>query len=83
MENNILFPLVVVFGVLLENFVFLVIAMSEPGSKFPAAAITTVAVQVLWAICTGPFFLMFLDYAHKKWNKWLNELLTEKNRYAG
>jgi len=80
--NRVLLPLVIASGVLIENFIFLgTSAMFNPDLLFPKGAISTVAVQVLWAICTGPFFLMSINYTHKRWDKWLNELFARENRY--
>ena len=82
--NSLLLLFVVAIGVLIENFIFIgTIAVLEPGTRLPSVASSTVSAQVLWAICTGPFFLMFFNYMHKRWNKWLNERFEERNGYSG
>jgi hypothetical protein len=66
--------------VLLQNLIFIgTIAMFEPGAQFLSAAISTVTIQVLWAIFTGPVFLIFFNYSHKRWNGWLKKLVVKEN----
>ncbi len=71
MNNRFFLLFIVVFGVLLENLIlFGVAAILETDSQFSgASAVRTVSVQVLWAILTGPFFLMFFSKLHNGWNK--------------
>ena len=79
--NRLIWPLVIAAGVLLENLIFLgSTVMFNPDLRFPANAISTVGGQVLWAIWTGPFFLLFIKYTHKRWDQWLNELFARENR---
>jgi len=78
--DNLLLPFVVAAGVLLQNFIFIgTIAMFKPGAQYLSAAISMVMVQVLWAIFTGPIFLMFFYYSHEKWNKWLKKVFTKES----
>ena len=82
--DSVLLPFVVAAGILIQNCIFIAtITMFEPGSWFSSATINTVVVQVIWAIFTGPIFLMFFNYSHGRWNKWLEEVFTKKtvNRY--
>ena len=66
--DRLLLPFVVVAGVLLQNCIFIgTIAMSKPGTQSLSAVISMVTVQVLWAVFTGPIFLMFFYYFHGKW----------------
>ncbi len=75
-RDNILLPFVVAAGVLLENIIFMgAITMFESGSRFSQADFSTVAVQVLWALVTGPIFLIFFKYLHQRWDKWSGEIL--------
>jgi hypothetical protein len=53
--------------------------MFKPGTQFLSAAISTVTIQVLWAIFTGPIFLMFFNYSHKRWNNWLKKVVVKEN----
>jgi len=78
--DSLLLPFVVAAGVLLQNCIFIgTIAMFEPGTQFLSAAISMVTVQVLWAIFTGPIFLMFFNYSHGKWNKWLEKVFVKES----
>jgi hypothetical protein len=72
-------PFIVSFGVLIENFIFMSnIALVEPGMRFPAVAARIVAVQFIWAIFTGPLFLVFFEQTHKGWNRWLSGIFVRR-----
>ena len=78
--DSMLLPFVVALGVLMENFIFVVTsAMFEQSSRISDAMVSTIIVQVLWAIFTGPLFLMFFNYSHHRWDRWLNEIFVKKN----
>jgi cell shape-determining protein MreD len=78
--NNILLLFIVAAGVLMENIIFIAsVSMSGPDSQFLAITIRTVIFQILWAGCTGFFFITFLNYIHKKLEKWFNGLIAEKS----
>jgi cell shape-determining protein MreD len=78
--DSFLLPFIVAAGVLLQNFIFIgTIAMFEPDAQFLSAAISTVTIQVLWAIFTGPIFLIFFNYSHKRWNSWLKKVVVKEN----
>lgn len=78
--DSMLLPFVVALGVLMENFIFVVTsAMFEQSSRVSEAMVSTIIVQVLWAIFTGPLFLMFFNYSHHRWDRWLNEIFVKKN----
>jgi len=78
--NSLLLPFIVAAGVLLQNCIFIgTIAIFEPGTQFLSAALSTVMLQVLWAIFTGPIFLMFFNYSHGKWNKWLEKVFVKES----
>ena len=81
-DNKVLLSFVIALGVLIESFVFLGITVIEQGFWFPPGAISAMTIQVLWAIFTGPFFLMFLNYTHNRWDKWLSGLIMERDEYA-
>jgi len=75
-RDNILLPFVVAVGVLLQNIIFMgTITMFEPGSRFSQAAVSTVTVQVLWAMATGPLFLILYNYLHQRWENYFTEIL--------
>ena len=78
--DSMLLPFVVALGVLMENFIFVVTsAMFEQSSRASEAMVSTIIVQVLWAIFTGPLFLMFFNYSHRRWDRWVNEIFVKKN----
>ena len=78
--NNILLLFIVAAGVLMENIIFIAtVFMSGQDSKFPAITISNIVFQILWAVCTGYFFLIFFKYIHRKLEKWFNEIVTEKS----
>jgi cell shape-determining protein MreD len=78
--DSMLLPFVVALGVLMENFIFVVTsAMFEQSSRVTEAMVSTIIVQVLWAIFTGPLFLMFFNYSHRRWDRWVNEIFVKKN----
>jgi len=84
-EDSVLMLFIVAAGVLIQNFIIIgTIVMFEPVSRFPPAAINTVLVQVLWAAFTGPIFLVFFNYSHKRWDKWLKEVFSKEkgDRYG-
>lgn len=78
--NNILLLFIVAAGVLMENIIFIAgVSMSGPDSQFFAITIRTVIFQILWAGCTGFFFITFFNHIHKKLEKWFNGLIAEKS----
>ncbi len=80
-HNNILLLFIVAAGVLMENIIFIAgVSMSNPDSQFPAITIRTVIFQILWAGCTGFFFLIFFNHVHKKLEKWFNELIAKRTK---
>ena len=75
-RNNILLLFIVAAGVLMENIIFIVsISMSGPDSQFLAITVRTVIFQILWAVCTGFFFLIFFNHVHTKLEKWASFIL--------
>jgi len=84
-EDSVLMLFIVAAGVLIQNFIIIgTIVMFEPVSRFSPAAISTVGVQVLWAVFTGPIFLVFFNYSHGRWDKWLKEVFAKEkgDRYG-
>jgi len=78
--DGLLLPVVVTAGVLMENLVFIgSSAMFEQSSRISETMVSTIIVQVLWAIFTGPLFLMLFNTSHRRWNLWFNEILVKKN----
>jgi cell shape-determining protein MreD len=78
--DGLLLPIVVAAGVLMENLMFMVTsAMFEQSSRVSDEMVSTIIVQVLWAIFTGPLFLMFFNTLHRRWDRWSNEIFVKKN----
>jgi cell shape-determining protein MreD len=72
-RNTVLLLFIVAAGVLMENIIFIAsVSMSVPDSQFIAITIKTVIFQILWAVCTGFFFITFFNHIHKKLGKWTN-----------
>ncbi|MBU1162805.1 MAG: hypothetical protein KKA75_01480 [Proteobacteria bacterium] len=80
-HNNILLLFIVAAGVLMENIIFIAsVSIQGPDLQFSAITIRTVIFQILWAVCTGFFFLIFFNHIHKKLEKWFNEIIAEKTK---
>ena len=76
-SNYILLPLVAAAAVLIENVILLgTFAMLEPGAQFSLSVINTVIIQVVWAICTGPFIIQFYNFTYKRWDRLFNKLIA-------
>jgi cell shape-determining protein MreD len=84
-EDSVLMLFIVAVGVLIQNSIIIgAIVMFGPASQFPSAAISTVVVQVLWAVFTGPIFLVFFNFSHERLDKWIKEVFTKEkgDRYG-
>jgi len=80
-RHTLILLFVVATGVLMQNLIFIgSLAIITQGSKFPESAIKIVSTEVLWAMITGPLFLIFFDFAHQRWDKWLDRLKAERDR---
>lgn len=76
-SNYILLPVVVTAAILIENVIlFGIFAMLEPGTQFSSSAINSVVMQIIWAICTGPFVIQFYNFTYKRWNRLFNKLIA-------
>ena len=79
-SDSLILPFVVAAGVLMENLMFIgASAMFEQSSRISEAVVGTIIVQVLWAIFTGPLFLMFFNTSHRWWDQWFKEIFVKKN----
>ena len=80
MGSSAIFPIVVVGGVMLHNFVFLSIhAITHRIWPLDDITIRAISLQLLWALFTGPIFLMGIGMALRKWMGWIAELLMLKD----
>ena len=78
--DSFLLPFVVAVGVLIENLIFIgARAMLEQNLQVSQTIVNTIAVQVIWAIFTGPFFLLFFNYIHRRWDRWSKKLFAQKS----
>ena len=76
--DSILLLLVVAVGVLIQNLIFVAaITIFSPLTPAISQTMNTIAVQLLWAIFTGPVLLLFFNYSHNKWDKWTRQLLVK------
>lgn len=76
-SNTIILPFVVAGGVALENFVFAVtIAMSQWRWPLNAPELHWVMVQFFWALLTGPFLLLGIDFSRRVWENWVGEIMA-------
>jgi len=79
-RSSFLLPIVVASAVLIENaFLISGIILLVPDSKLPENIFKTIATQVLWAVCTGPFLILIINATHKGWQDWLGEHFTRRN----
>lgn len=78
--DSVLLPFVVAAGILMENLIFIgTSVMFEQSLRISEAMVSTIVIQVLWAIFTGPLFLMFFNFAHRHWDRWSKEILVKKS----
>ena len=79
LEGSFRLPFIVVSGVLIENLIFIVtVSVLDSGFRFSLTVLRSIAIQSLWAICTGSLFLVSLDYCHRGLNKMINQYIIQK-----
>lgn len=79
LEGRFRLPFIVVSGVLIENLIFIgTVFMLDSGFRFSLTVVRSIAVQSLWAICTGSLFIVSFDYCHRGWNKIINQYIIRK-----
>jgi rod shape-determining protein MreD len=79
--NSLIFPFIVALGVLMENSIFwLTVVMLRPAQQQIALPVNEVSVQLVWALFTGPFYLIALRFMHRNWKNWRHQLAGERNR---
>ena len=78
--NSILLPFVVAGGVLFENLVFMAgAALGKSPIDINASILLNVMVQLLLAVLTGPFALLFFRGAYIYCERWAGRHLTRRN----
>ena len=71
--NKLFLSLVVIVAVLIENILVLgIFAFFGPIGQLPAEAVKSIALQIFWAVVTGPLFLLSLLTISKRLNIQLN-----------
>lgn len=82
-RNIILLPLLLAFGILVENIIFIGTLFSI-GSlpPLPIEELVRVAFQILWAVITGPFLVLFFHHLHSRWDIWILEMLAERSEQS-
>jgi hypothetical protein len=79
LEGRFRLPFIVVSGVLIENLIFMMtIFVLDSGFRFSLTVVRSIAVQSLWALCTGSLFLVSFDYCHRGWNEIINQYIIQK-----
>lgn len=79
-RNIILLPLLLAFGILAENILFMGTLFFIGGiPPLPMEQLARVISQVLWAVVTGPFLVLFFRLLHTRWDSWAIEMLTESS----
>jgi len=79
LEGSFRLPFIVVSGVLIENLIFIVtVSILDSGFRFSVNVLRSIAIQSLWAICTGALLLVSLDYCHRGLNKIINQYIIQK-----
>lgn len=79
-RNRILLALVVLSGVLLENAIFFgTFAVLNDGFAFMPVALMSVARQSIWAVCTGPLLIDWMDRLQKRYENRFGELFPKEN----
>ena len=71
--NKLFLSLAVVVAVLIENILMMgTFAFFGPTGQLPAEAVKNISLQVLWALITGPLFLLILLAISQRFNIQLN-----------
>lgn len=79
-RNIILLPLLLAGGILIENIIFMgTIFLIGSLPPLPSQELIQMVFQILWAVVTGPFVVMFLRHLHSKWDMWILEMTTERS----
>jgi len=79
-RNIILLPLLLAAGILVENIIFIgTIFLIGSLPPVPSEELIRMAFQILWAVVTGPFLVLFFRHLHSKWDVWILEMLAERS----
>jgi len=79
--NNMLWPSLLVAGVFIENLIFYaIIILLHQDFRFSPNVIKDVAIQMIWAGLTGPFLLIIIHAAHRKWETWCKVFFSREQK---
>jgi cell shape-determining protein MreD len=77
-RNIVLLPLLIASGILIKNLIFITtIAAKVNWTEFHLDVLKTVGYQLLWAVITGPVFLVLFNRIHMKWDQWIEALYAD------
>jgi len=75
--NKGLWLVAVAAGVFIENLIVLATMLwLGEASNLPPGGLSRAGTQLLWAVGTGPFLIVAISVAHRKWSGWMNRLAT-------
>lgn len=79
--RSILFTLLIVpVGVLFQNIIFVIsVSLFNSDSLHYSDAYVVIAKQIIWAMITGPVFLILLNLLFSVWGRWFNTKTSEQN----
>jgi cell shape-determining protein MreD len=73
--NKGLWLIAVAAGVLIENLIIIAtIFWLGEASALPPGWDDRVVTQLLWALCTGPVWIIVISMAHRKWSGWVGRI---------
>jgi cell shape-determining protein MreD len=76
--NMLLVAIAVAFGVAFEIAILLFyIAFLAPNASLPVDAVETIALQIIWALITGPMILMIIEWAQKRIDRWRLKIFAD------
>jgi cell shape-determining protein MreD len=77
-RNIVLLPLLIASGILIKNLIFITtIAAKVNWTEFHLDVLKMVGYQLLWAVITGPVFLVLFNRIHMKWDQWIETLFAD------
>jgi cell shape-determining protein MreD len=76
--NLLILTLMVACGVVFEILVLLgYMIILAPSANLPEDALKTIALQILWALITGPLILGIIGWAQKQLDVWRTKIFAE------
>jgi len=68
--NYILWPLIILAGVLIENLVLMgTIILFGDNVRLSGTVFNIILYQAFWAIITGPFLIIFMNFFKDRWEE--------------